>query len=118
MARIVEPCNWTGCWLRPFLRDLHIEAHPALAELAPAQSEMAYLMDKQPVRSVETDALCIAYVEHGPTNGGPGDPAARILHDLHAFDEVASILARAGARINAPYTRGSAQPVVAPLRNS
>jgi len=71
MARIVEPCNWTGCWLRPFLRDLHIEAHPALAELAPAQSEMAYLMEKQPVRSVETDALCIAYVEHGPTNGGP-----------------------------------------------
>ncbi len=24
-------------------------------------------MDKQPVRSVETDALRIAYVEHGPT---------------------------------------------------
>jgi pimeloyl-ACP methyl ester carboxylesterase len=35
-----------------------------------------------------------------------GDPVARFPYDVHAFDEVASILARAGARVIVPYTRG------------
>ena len=63
-------------------------------------------MDEQPVRSVETAALWIAYVEHGPTNGWPVVLSHGFPYDVHAFDEVASILARAGARVIAPYTRG------------
>ena len=63
-------------------------------------------MDEQPVRSVETAALWIAYVEHGPTNGWPVILSHGFPYDVHAFDEVASILARAGARVIAPYTRG------------
>ena len=63
-------------------------------------------MNEQPVRSVKTDALWIAYVEHGPTNGWPVILSHGFPYDVHAFDEVASILARAGARVIAPYTRG------------
>src|SRR5260370_5133674 len=63
-------------------------------------------MDEQSVRSVETAALWIAYVEHGPTNGWPVILSHGFPYDVHAFDEVASILARAGARVIAPYTRG------------
>jgi pimeloyl-ACP methyl ester carboxylesterase len=63
-------------------------------------------MDEQPVRSVETAALWIAYVERGPTNGWPVILSHGFPYDVDAFDEVASILARAGARIIAPYTRG------------
>ena len=63
-------------------------------------------MDEQPVRSVETDALRIAYVEHGPADGWPVILSHGFPYDVHAFDEAASILARAGARVIAPYTRG------------
>jgi len=63
-------------------------------------------MNEQPVRSVETDALQIAYVEHGPTNGWPVILSHGFPYDVHAFDEAASILARDGARVIVPYTRG------------
>jgi pimeloyl-ACP methyl ester carboxylesterase len=63
-------------------------------------------MNEQPVRSVETDTLQIAYVEHGPTNGWSVILSHGFPYDVHAFDEVASILAREGARVIAPYTRG------------
>src|SRR5260370_11152318 len=63
-------------------------------------------MDEQLVRSVENAALWIAYVEHGPTNGWPVIVSDGFPYDVHAFDDVASILARAGARVIAPYTRG------------
>jgi pimeloyl-ACP methyl ester carboxylesterase len=63
-------------------------------------------MDEQPVKSVETSALRIAYVEHGPTNGWPVILSHGFPYDVHAFHEVASILAQAGARVIAPYCRG------------
>ena len=63
-------------------------------------------MNEQPVRSVETDVLRIAYVEHGPADGWPVILSHGFPYDVHAFDEVAPILARAGARIIAPYARG------------
>ena len=63
-------------------------------------------MNEQPVRRVETDTLRIAYVEHGPADGWPVILSHGFPYDVHAFDEVAPILARAGARVIAPYTRG------------
>jgi pimeloyl-ACP methyl ester carboxylesterase len=63
-------------------------------------------MDEQPVKIVETVALRIAYLEHGPTSGWPVILSHGFPYDVHAFDEVASILARAGARVILPYTRG------------
>lgn len=63
-------------------------------------------MDEQPVKSVDTDVLRIAYVEHGPREGWPVILSHGFPYDVHAYDEVASILAREGARVIAPYVRG------------
>ena len=63
-------------------------------------------MNEQPIACVETDALKIAYVEYGPNNDWPVILSHGFPYDVHAFDEVAPILAGAGARVIAPYTRG------------
>jgi pimeloyl-ACP methyl ester carboxylesterase len=58
------------------------------------------------VKCVETDTLRIAYVGHGPDNGWPVILSHGFPYDIHAFDEVAPVLAAAGARVILPYTRG------------
>ena len=63
-------------------------------------------MDEPLVRSVETDVLRIAYFEHGPREGWPVILSHGFPYDVHAFDDAASILARAGARVIVPYARG------------
>lgn len=63
-------------------------------------------MTEQTLKSVETETLRIAYIEHGPCDGWPVILSHGFPYDVHAFDEVAPILARAGARVILPYTRG------------
>ena len=63
-------------------------------------------MNEHALKSAETDVLRIAYVEHGPGDGWPVILSHGFPYDVHAYDEVASILARAGVRVIAPYTRG------------
>ena len=58
------------------------------------------------VRSIRAGVLDIAFCEYGPTNG----PVVFLMHgfpyDVHAYAEVAPILASAGARVIVPYLRG------------
>jgi pimeloyl-ACP methyl ester carboxylesterase len=63
-------------------------------------------MNEGAVRSIETDVLRIGYVERGPIHGWPVILSHGFPYDVHAFDDVASILAQAGARVITPYTRG------------
>jgi len=63
-------------------------------------------MNEQLVKSVKTGTLRIAYVEYGSADGWPVILSHGFPYDVHAFDEVAPILADAGARVVAPYTRG------------
>ena len=63
-------------------------------------------MDEPSLRSVETAALRIVYHEHGPAHGWPVILSHGFPYDVHAFDEVAEILAHAGARVILPYARG------------
>ena len=63
-------------------------------------------MTEHLVRSAHTDTLRIAYLEHGPADGWPVILSHGFPYDVHAFDDVAPILARAGARVIVPYTRG------------
>ncbi len=62
--------------------------------------------DTPPVKQVATDLLEIAYAEAGPPNG----PPVILLHgwpyDIHAFAEVAPVLAAKGHRVIVPYLRG------------
>src|SRR5213082_3376816 len=57
-------------------------------------------------RFVETPDLKIGYEESGPAQGFP----ILLLHgfpeDIHAFDDVAPPLAKAGYRVLVPYLRG------------
>jgi len=58
------------------------------------------------MRIAETDALRIAYLEVGSSDGWPVILAHGFPYDVHAYDEVAPRLAAAGARVVIPYLRG------------
>ena len=59
-----------------------------------------------PVAQVEAGVLDVGYVDLGARDG----PAVLLLHgwpyDIHAFAEVAPILAASGRRVIVPYLRG------------
>ncbi|CAN7457224.1 alpha/beta hydrolase [Bradyrhizobium sp. LjRoot220] len=59
-----------------------------------------------PLRQVDAGVLNVAYVDVGPANG----PVVILLHgwpyDIHAFADVAPILAAKGFRVIVPYLRG------------
>ncbi|HEY4254162.1 MAG TPA: alpha/beta hydrolase [Roseomonas sp.] len=59
-----------------------------------------------PLKTVDAGVLRIAYAEAGPAEG----PPVLLLHgwpyDIHAFVDVAPILAQAGYRVLIPYLRG------------
>lgn len=63
-------------------------------------------MTEHRLRTVDTKALRIAYVEHGPADGWPVILTHGFPYDVHAFDDVAPILAEAGSRVVVPYIRG------------
>jgi len=57
-------------------------------------------------RTAQTPTLDIGYVESGPPNGFPVILLHGFPDDVHAYDEVAPPLARAGHRVLVPYLRG------------
>src|ERR1043165_1466786 len=57
-------------------------------------------------KSVRTSTLDIGYVESGPATGFPVILLHGFPDDVHAYDEVAPPLARAGHRVLVPYLRG------------
>ena len=63
-------------------------------------------MNKQPLKTVKTEELEIAYFEYGPVDGWPVVLSHGFPYDAHAFNDVALILAQKGARVILPYTRG------------
>jgi pimeloyl-ACP methyl ester carboxylesterase len=60
----------------------------------------------QSVKFAKTPVLNIAYEESGPTQGFPIILLHGFPDDVHAFDEVAPPLAKAGYRVLVPYLRG------------
>jgi pimeloyl-ACP methyl ester carboxylesterase len=58
------------------------------------------------MRTIKTDTLEIAFVEHGSPEGWPVVLSHGFPYDIHAYDEVAPLLADAGARVIVPYLRG------------
>jgi pimeloyl-ACP methyl ester carboxylesterase len=60
----------------------------------------------EPLRRVEAGVLDIAYYEAGPADG----PVVMLLHgfpyDIHAYVDVAPLLAAQGCRVIVPYLRG------------
>jgi len=63
-------------------------------------------MNNQPVKTIKTDYLEIAYFEYGNADEWPVILSHGFPYDAHAYDEVAPILAQKGARVIVPFTRG------------
>ncbi|MEH2549905.1 pimeloyl-ACP methyl ester carboxylesterase [Bradyrhizobium sp. AZCC 2262] len=72
----------------------------AMKRVAPSAGSFA------PLKRINAGVLSIAYAEAGPADG----PPVLLLHgwpyDIHAFVDVAPILANAGYRVLIPYLRG------------
>jgi len=92
-------------------------ALPALSGLAPAAAAAAAGSDVAPVtpgshtafgplKQVDAGVLSVGYAEAGPADG----PPVILLHgwpyDIHAFVDVAPLLAAKGYRVIVPYLRG------------
>jgi pimeloyl-ACP methyl ester carboxylesterase len=60
----------------------------------------------QPLKHIEAGALDIAYFETGPPEGGPVFLMHGFPYDIHAYAQVAPMLAAEGCRVFVPYLRG------------
>ena len=60
----------------------------------------------QALKKIHAGVLEIAYAEHGPKDGTPVFLMHGFPYDIHAYAEVAPILAAAGCRVIVPYLRG------------
>ena len=60
----------------------------------------------QALKRIHAGVLEIAYAESGPQDGQPVFLMHGFPYDIHAYAEVASILAAAGCRVFVPYLRG------------
>jgi pimeloyl-ACP methyl ester carboxylesterase len=63
-------------------------------------------MDTTRFRHARTDTLDIAYLESGPAAGAPVLLMHGFPYDVHAYAEVAPLLAAQGCRVIVPYLRG------------
>jgi pimeloyl-ACP methyl ester carboxylesterase len=59
-----------------------------------------------PVNHIDAGVLRVAYLEQGPADGWPCILCHGFPYDVHAYAEVAPVLASAGARVIVPYLRG------------
>ena len=60
----------------------------------------------QSLKHIHAGVLDIAYAEFGPQDGTPVFLMHGFPYDIHAYEEVAPILAQAGCRVFVPYLRG------------
>jgi pimeloyl-ACP methyl ester carboxylesterase len=67
---------------------------------------IAGAMQEAMMKTVKAGVLEIAYLEIGPLDGAPVVLLHGFPYDVHAYDEVARILASAGKRCLTPYLRG------------
>src|SRR3984957_9692005 len=58
------------------------------------------------IKHIDAGVLNVGYVEMGPATGRPVVLLHGFPYDIHAYDEVAPLLAAEGARVIVPYLRG------------
>ena len=58
------------------------------------------------LKTIKTEILEIAYVETGPASGPPVFLLHGFPYDIHAYAEVAPLLAKQGCHVYVPYLRG------------
>lgn len=60
----------------------------------------------QPIKKIQAGVLEISYAEFGVSDGKPVFLMHGFPYDIHAYAEVAPLLAQAGCRVIVPYLRG------------
>ena len=60
----------------------------------------------QPLHRINAGVLNVAYFETGPADGTPVFLMHGFPYDIHAYAEVAPLLAAQGCRVIVPYLRG------------
>jgi pimeloyl-ACP methyl ester carboxylesterase len=82
------------------------QSGPVPAALSASTTSASATQRLEPLRHVEAGVLDIAFCEAGPPDG----PAVLLLHgfpyDIHAYVDVAPMLAAQGCRVIVPYLRG------------
>jgi hypothetical protein len=73
--------------------------HPATASSAAKDGQTT-------IKHVDAGVLNIGYAESGSPDGWPVILLHGFPYDIHAYDEVAPLLAAKGARVIVPYLRG------------
>jgi len=73
---------------------------------APAHAASPSASGFAPLRQVDAGPLSIGYVDMGPPSGAPVILLHGWPYDIHAYAEVAPLLAQAGHRVIVPYLRG------------
>jgi pimeloyl-ACP methyl ester carboxylesterase len=58
------------------------------------------------LKQIDAGVLRVSYEEHGPSSGTPVVLLHGFPYDVHAYDEVAPLLAAEGYRVIVPYLRG------------
>ena len=85
---------------------LALRSGAASAESKPMQAAAAGNTSLGPIKQINAGLLNVGYAEAGPADG----PAVILLHgwpyDIHAFVDVAPILAAKGYRVIIPHLRG------------
>jgi pimeloyl-ACP methyl ester carboxylesterase len=66
----------------------------------------AFPFGMTPLRTVQAGVLDVAYAELGPASGPPVLLMHGFPYDIHAYAEVAPLLAAQGCRVIVPYLRG------------
>ena len=110
MILVEEPAADPSC-SRRFSRRLTLRAGAAIGAAmvmpaALAQPAEGTTKVSETYRTVQTPSLEIAYIESGPANGHPVILLHGFPYDVHAYDEVAPVLAGAGHRVLVPWLRG------------
>ena len=76
------------------------------ANTARAATRLTGVSDLGPLRQIDAGSLSVGYTELGPAGGTPVILLHGWPYDIHAFAEVAPLLASAGHRVIVPYLRG------------
>jgi pimeloyl-ACP methyl ester carboxylesterase len=77
-----------------------VPGRPPVGDLAGTGKEMSPL-----IKHIDAGVLNVGYVEMGPATGWPVVLMHGFPYDIHAYDEVAPLLAAEGARVIVPYLR-------------
>ncbi|MCI4566641.1 alpha/beta hydrolase [Lysobacter sp. CFH 32150] len=64
------------------------------------------MLNSTPLQHVEAGVLNVAYRDSGASDGKPVVLLHGFPYDIHAYDEVTSLLVAAGCRVITPYLRG------------